>query len=166
MESDGGAEVSAPNTVDAEQQENVSVVGSTVPSITSTISGLPISPVYAGVGPVHPFSSSRRQHFVRAVAGAKPRIPTVSYESNYIPQRRGSQAIVNAAREYIGDGETHVDPLDNFKPQKFKEGSTATDDKPEQVEKEYRHAGKRAYKSENRENREQPYHRQVRYSQL
>lgn len=165
MEGDGGAAESAPNTVDAEQQENITVVGATVPSITSTISGLPISPVYAGVGSVRPFSSSRRQHFTRAIAGAKPHIPTVSYESNYIPQRRGSQAIVNAAREMVGDGEMHVDPLDNFKPQTFKEGQTTTDDRPEQVDKEHRHAGKRAYKAENRSNREQPYHRQVRYSQ-
>ena len=163
--SDEGAPSAAPTTADSETQENVTLVGSTVPSITSTISGLPISPAYAGVGSIVPFSASRRQHFARAVAGAKPHLPTISYESNYIPQRRGSQAVVNAEREMIGNGEAHVDPMDNFKPQTFKEGSTATDDKPDQVDKEYRGAGKRAYKSENRENREGAYHRQIRYSQ-
>lgn len=163
--SDEGVPSAAPTTADSEKQENVTLVGSTVPSITSTISGLPISPAYAGVGSIVPFSASRRQHFARAVAGAKPRLPTITYESNYIPQRRGSQAVVNAEREMIGNGEAHVDPMDNFKPQTFKEGSTTVDDTPDQVDKEYRGAGKRAYKSENRENREGAYHRQIRYSQ-
>lgn len=162
MADEGGAPAGAP-TADT-GQENVVVVGGTIPSITSTISGLPISPAYAGVGSVVPVSPSRRRHFIRGYAGAKPHIPTVSYESNYIPSRRGSQAIVNAEREMVGNGEQHVDPMDNFKPQKFKEGSTTADDKPEQVDKEYRGAGKRAYKAENKGNKEGAIHRQVRYS--
>lgn len=162
MVTGGEASEGAPATTD----QNVVNVGAVVPSITSTISGLPISPVYSGVGFVPGlFKGSRHLHFTRGVAGARPHIPEVSYENNYIPQRRGNKAVVVKQKELIGDGEQHVDPLDNFKPQKFREGQTTVDDNPKQVEKEYRGAGKRAYKAENRGNREGAYHRQVRYSQ-
>jgi hypothetical protein len=164
MEGDGGAASEAPVTTDSEQQENVTQVGATIPTITSTVSGLPISPAYAGYGFSTNVFASRKGHFSRGYAGAKPRMPKVSYESNYVPSRRGSQAVVHAERELIGDGERHVDPMDNFKPQKFKEGSTRTDDKPEQVDKEYRGAGKRAYKAENTGNSEGSGRRQARYT--
>ena len=164
MEGDGGAASEAPVTTDSEQQENVTQVGATIPTITSTISGLPISPAYAGYGFSTNVFSSRRGHFNRGYANAKPRLPKVSYESNYVPSRRGSQAVVHAERELIGDGERHVDPMDNFKPQKFKEGSTRTDDKPEQVDKEYRNTGRKAYKEENKGNSEGSARRQTRYA--
>lgn len=165
MENDGGAETSAPTPVDAEQQKNISVVGSTVPSITSTISGLPISPVYAGQGVIgKPFKALRQAHFTRSVANAKPEVEQVNYDRSFVPQRRGTQAVVNMERELIGDGEQHVDPLDNFKPQSFREGQTTTDDTPEQVDKEYRNVGRKAYKSENKGNSERPKTHQVRYS--
>lgn len=153
-----------PTTPDAEP--NVNYVGSEVPSITSTISGLPISPAYAGQGGTgKPFKASRQAHFAHSVAYANPKVDQVEYDTTFVPQRRGGQAVVNRERDMIGDGEQHVDPLDNFKEQSFREGETQTDDKPEQVDKEYRNVGRKAYKSENKGNSERPKTHQVRYSQ-
>jgi len=154
-----------PTPVTADQNPNVADAGPEVPSITSTISGLPISPAYAGQGFIgKPFRAVRQVSFSRSVANAKPEVEQVTYDRSYVPQRRGTQAVVRREREMIGDGEQHVDPLDNFKPQSFKEGETSSDDKPEQVDKEYRNLGRKAYKAENKGNSERPKTHQVRYS--
>lgn len=135
----------------------------TIPSVTSSVSGLPISPVYAGAGTgVFSAPVPRVQHFRSSVQRARPFLPPIKTEHSYVPQRRGYPVPKNM----IGDGDRVVDPLDNFKPQKFKEspesGAGAEEHKPESPNK-YRTAGKKAYRSENRANSEASSRKQLRY---
>jgi hypothetical protein len=150
--SDAGVQGEAPQAVET-----------VLPSITSTVSGLPISPAYAGAG-MGTFTtrSSRTQHFRSSATRARPYLPPIKSENSYIPQRRGYAVEKNM----IGDGDRVVDPLDNFKPQKFKESSEAgagvEEHKPESPNK-YRTSGKKAYRSENRANTEASSRKQLRY---
>jgi len=151
---------------DAGVQAQAPAAALVVPSVTSTLSGLPISPAYAGAvtgqGPAFAPLRQRRSHFAAAVAKERPYLPPVKSEHAYIPQRRGYAVEKNM----IGDGDQVVDPLDNFKPQKFKEtkqsGNGVEEHKPESPNK-YRTAGKKAYRSENRTNSEVASHKQLRY---
>lgn len=158
MESDGVA------TSDAGVQgEAPEAVETTLPSITSTVSGLPISPAYAGGGVgFTPTPRFRTQHFRSAADNARPYLPPIKSEHAYIPQRRGYAVEKNM----VGDGDRVVDPMDNFKPQKFKEsgesGAGIEEHKAESPNK-YRTAGKKAYRSENRDNTEASSHKQLRY---
>lgn len=166
MEGEGGAVDSAPETPDSEP-----VAGPSVPSITSTVSGLPISPAYAGARVGFSFFPSRSMTFKTSVVRHRTPPSAVSYSNTYVPQRRGNvSATVNQERNLIGDGEMYQDPLDNFKPQSFKEGNTTTDDYPveelKENQKEFRNVGRKAYKSENTGNSERSASRQVRYSQM
>lgn len=154
-----------PTPVTPEENPDVAYAGPEVPSVTSTISGLPISPAYSGQGLTgKPFKVPRQSHFSQSVAGASPAVEQVNYDKSFVPQRRGTQAVIARERELIGDGEEHVDPLDNFKEQSFHEGETASVEKPEQADKEYRNVGRKAYKAENKGNSERPKTHQVRYS--
>lgn len=166
MEASGVAQNSAPETTDSEP-----VAGPLIPSITSTVSGLPISPAYAGAGVGFSFVASRSTAFRSSAVRNMPRPVAVNYSNTYVPQRRGNvSATVNQERNLIGDGEAYQDPLDNFKPQSFKEGSSSADDYPveelKENQKEYRNVGRKAYKSENTENTERSAARQVRYTQV
>lgn len=166
MESEGSVETNAPETPDSEPTATPAV-----PSITSTVSGLPISPAYAGAGVRFAFRMPRSMSFTSSAVRNMPKPAAVNYSNTYVPQRKGNvRAVVNEERNLIGDGTMYMDPLDNFKPQTFKEGSTASDDYPEEQikesKKEFRNVGRKAYKSENTGNSETSTSRQVRYKQM
>ena len=166
MEGEGGAVDSAPETTDSEV-----VATPAIPSITSTVSGLPISPVYAGAGIGYALLPSRSATFKKSADRHRTAPVAVNYSNTYVPQRKGNvSATVSQERNLIGDGEMYQDPLDNFKPQSFKEGNTSSDDYPveelKENQKEFRNVGRSAYKSGNTGNSERSALRQVRYSQM
>ena len=145
------------------QGEAPQAVGAVLPSITSTVSGLPISPAYAGAGVgFAPTPISRTQHFRSSANNARPYLPPIKSEHSYVPQRRGYAVEKNM----VGDGDRVTDPMDNFKPQSFKEsasaGAGAEEHRPESPNK-FRTAGKKAYRSENRANSEVSSRKQLRY---
>lgn len=149
---------------DAGVQAEAPAAALVVPSVTSTISGLPISPAYAGAfagqGPAFISARQRPAHFVAAAARQRPYLPPVKSEHSYIPQRRGYAVQKNM----VGDGDAVTDPMDNFKAQGFREseGAAVEEHKPESPNK-FRTAGKKAYRSENRSNTEAASHKQLRY---
>lgn len=134
-----------------------------IPSITSTVSGLPISPVYAGAGMV--LRPPRQMVFhASRLTNNKMQAPVMKHE--YVPQHRGA---LPSQKTMEGTGELFTDPMDNFKEQPFKESSQSGTGVEEQKSKEnpnkYRNAGKKAYKSDNKDNKESSARRQLRYSQ-
>lgn len=164
VDTDAGDNSSVVSTSGVQgQAEAVALV---VPSVTSTISGLPISPAYAGAvtgeGPIFKAPRHRTLHFSTAIAAATPSLPRIKSEHAYIPQRRGRAVEKNM----IGDGDQVTDPMDNFKPQKFHESESAgngvEEHKPENPNK-FRTAAKKAYRSENASNSEVPTRKQLRH---
>jgi hypothetical protein len=92
--------------------------------------------------------------------------------NKYVPQRRGSTAEVVKQKTMEGTGEVFTDPMDEFKPQNFKEtrrstdiGNGADEHKRREPAGKYRGAGKEAYRQENRGNSETSVNRQLRYKQ-
>ena len=146
-------------TADAGQNEVVVGQGYT-PQLTFTGSGLPISPVYAGSGFVfNTYNASRSIHFRNGIHASKPALPRpVAYGSDYTAQHRGSTGVVRVEKNMEAVGPAPVDPMQNFAPHKFEESAPATESVTPQEEnaakKEYKNAGRRAYKSENRGNTE------------
>ena len=145
-------------TADAGQNEVVVGQGYT-PQLTFTGSGMPISPVYAGSGFVfNKYNASRSIHFRNGIHASKPALPRpIAYGSDYSAQHRGSTGVVRVEKNMEAVGPAPVDPMQNFAPQQFKESSVSENITPQEenaVNKEYKNAGRRAYKSENRENTE------------
>lgn len=169
MES-GDATSSALPAGDSEAQDVQRVI---LPSVTSTISGLPISPVYAGA--FNPFKfnfavKSRKTAFKQSHQAYQYSDVAVRHE--YVPQRRGSQAQVVRQKTMEGTGEIFTDPMDSFKPQNFKEakraadmGNGADERKRRESGDKFRGAGKKAYRAENKGNTEASAKRQIRYAQ-
>lgn len=159
MESDGVAPSDADVQAEAPQE---TVAAPIVPSITSTVSGLPISPVYAGGGlGFYPTPVSRTAHFRSSANNARPLLPRIKSDHSYVPQRRG----YTVQKNMVGDGDRVLDPMDNFKPQSFQEsqGAGAVEEhKPENPNK-YRTSGKKSYRADNRANSEVASHKQLRY---
>jgi len=159
----------APTTGDGGEQEAPKVG---LPSITSTVSGLPISPVYAGALGTYKFDVSRSRRSSFHAARTKTSYEDNGMRNKYVPQRRGSQAQVVRQKTMEGTGEVFTDPLDDFKPQNFKEAKRSTDigngadeHKRREPAGKYRGAGKEAYRQGNRGNSETSVKRQLRYSQ-
>lgn len=145
-------------TADAGQNEVVVGQGYT-PQLTFTGSGMPISPVYAGSGFVfNKYNASRSIHFRNGIHASKPALPRpIAYGSDYSAQHRGSTGVVRVEKNMEAVGPAPVDPMQNFAPQQFKESSVSENITPQEenaVNKEYKNAGRRAYKSENRGNTE------------
>lgn len=151
-------------TDSAEPSESVeqgqAVVGGYVPRITFTGSGLPITPVYAGAGVAsHKFNIGRTLHFRNGIYSGKPSLPRpVAYGSSYVPQHRGYTGVVRVQKRLEGVGDVPVDPMQNFQPQKFSEASAPSEnlssEEESAIKREYKNAGRKAYKSENKGNRE------------
>ena len=145
-------------TADAGQNEVVVGQGYT-PQLTFTGSGMPISPVYAGSGFVfNKYNASRSIHFRNGIHASKPALPRpIAYGSDYSAQHRGSTGVVRVEKNMEAVGPAPVDPMQNFAPQQFKESSAdevVTPQEENATKKEYKNAGRRAYKSENRGNTE------------
>lgn len=165
---DGGdtAEGGAPSTSEVDEQH----APLPIPSITSTVSGLPISPVYAGAQTAYPFKA--RPLTPRSTAFHMAHIAHVpgseTSRNVYIPKRLGSRAY-RMEKKMEGTGELYTDPLDNFKPQKFKETEEPGTGEEKQRTKEnpnkYRNAGKKAYREDNKGNTEASAQKQLRYTQ-
>lgn len=145
----------------------------TLPAFTSTISGLPISPAYAGAANPFRFNFATKSRSVSFhVSQQTYRYADTGMRNAYVPQRRGSQAQVVKQKTMEGTGEVFTDPMDEFKPQSFKEARRATDigngadeHKRREPADKYRGAGKKAYRAENKGNTETSVKRQLRYSQ-
>lgn len=156
---DGGD--TASGDAPSAEGEEAQVAPPPIPSITSTVSGLPISPAYAGVG-IRIKAPRQIAFHASRLAHSAP----ISFAHDYVPQRRGT---LPAKKTMEGTGEVFTDPMDNFKAQSFKESSesgTGVEEKrrPENPNK-YRNAGKKAYKAENKSNKEESKRHQLRYSQ-
>lgn len=169
MADEGAAPSSAPVAGDGGAQEEQKLV---LPSITSTVSGLPISPVYAGALGTYKFDSGRSRKSSFHEARIKSSFEENGMRNKYVPQHRGSQAQVAKQKTMEGTGEIFTDPMDEFKPQQFKEARRATDvgngadeHKRRESAGKFRGAGKEAYRKDNRGNTEAPAKRQLRYSQ-
>lgn len=145
-----------------------------LPSVTSTISGLPISPAYAGG--VNPLkfnfpTKSRSSAFKREHQAY--RYSDTAMRNEYVPQHRGRAAEVAKQKTMEGTGEIFTDPMDDFKPQNFKEprrstdiGNGADEHKRRESAGKFRNTGKLAYRAENKENKEGwSRRRQIRYTQ-
>jgi|688.fasta_scaffold668689_2 hypothetical protein len=159
----------APTTGDSGEQD-VQRVG--LPSITSSVSGLPISPVYAGALGTYKFDVGRSRKSSFHASRQSYTYSQAEVRNKYVPQRRGSQAQVAQQKTMEGTGEVFTDPLDEFKPQVFKEARRSTDigngadeHKRREPAGKYRGAGKEAYRQGNRGNSETSVNRQLRYSQ-
>ena len=161
---------SGPNTIgDSGEQEEKKAV---LPSITSSISGLPISPVYAGALGTYKFDVGRSRKSSFHASRQSYTYSQAEVRHKYVPQRRGSQAQVVQQKTMEGTGEIFTDPMDEFKPQVFKEARRSTDigngadeHKRREPAGKYRGAGKEAYRQDNRGNSETSVKRQLRYSQ-
>lgn len=142
--------------------QSEAVVGGYVPRMLFTAAGAPISPVFAGGGlENYSHNPSRSIHFRGGIYGGRPSRPLpVQYGSSLVPQHRGYTGVVRVEKRMEGVGEFVVDPLDNFKPQSFKESRPAaeeiTNEEKAATKKDFKNTGRRAYKSENRSNRETP----------
>ena len=159
MDATGDAATDSAGPSESVSQDQA-VVGGYVPRITFTGSGLPITPVYAGAGVAsHTFNIGRTLHFRNGIYSSKPSLPRpVAYGSSYVPQHRGYTGVVRVQKRLEGVGEVPVDPMQNFKPQVFKEtkapSAEISAEEENAVKREYKNAGRKAYKSENRGNRE------------
>lgn len=169
MADEGVAPSNAPVTGDSGASDVLKVA---VPSVTSTISGLPISPVYAGVLGTYKFNVGRSRKSSFHAARTQSNYASNGMRHEYVPQRRGSTAEVVKQKTMEGTGEVFTDPMDEFKPQTFKEAKRSTDigngadeHKRREPAGKYRGAGKKAYRSENKGNTETSAKRQLRYSQ-
>ena len=86
--------------------------------LTSTSSGIPIAPVFAGAGMRYNFSDvyrSRRKEF-RDSAQSQRRVDYGEYVNPFAGTLRGPAGRV-MRRNMSGIGEIYTDPLDNFKSQ-------------------------------------------------
>ena len=163
----------APNATAAGDSGTQDVQRVVLPSITSTISGLPISPAYAGG--INPYkfnftTKSRNSSFHREHQAY--RYSDTAMRNEYVPQRRGRASEVVKQKTMEGTGEVFTDPMDEFKPQSFKEarraadiGNGADEHKRRESPGKFRGAGKKAYRAENKGNTEGSVKRQLRYSQ-
>lgn len=142
--------------------QSEAVIGGYVPRVLFTTAGAPISSVYAGGGiESYSHNPSRSVHFRGGIYGGRPARPLpVEYGSSLVPQHRGYTGVVRVEKRMEGEGEFVVDPLDNFKPKSFKESRPAaeeiTNEEKAATKKDFKNTGRRAYKSENRANRETP----------
>lgn len=163
-----------PSNAPAGEQGTPDVQKVTLPAFTSTISGLPISPAYAGAGNPFKFNfatKSRSTAFKQSHQAYQYSDTALRHE--YVPQHRGSQARVAQQKTMEGTGEVFTDPMDEFKPQKFKEakrsadiGNGADEHKRRESAGKFRNAGKLAYRAENKGNKEGwSRRRQIRYTQ-
>ena len=166
----GGVSTNATDVADSGTEDVSQVL---LPSVTSTVSGLPISPAYAGA--MNPFrfnfaTKSRNSAFHNSHEVYRP----VENEkrNEYVPTRRGRSSEVVKQKTMEGTGEIFTDPLDEFKPQAFKEanrdatiGNGADEHKRRESAGKFRGAGKKAYRAENKGNTEGGSKRQLRYSQ-
>jgi hypothetical protein len=161
---------SGDSTAGDSGEQGVQRVG--LPSITSSISGLPISPVYAGALGTYKFDVGRSRKSSFHASRQSYTYSQAEVRHKYVPQRRGSQAQVHQQKTMEGTGEIFTDPMDEFKPQVFKEARRSTDigngadeHKRREPAGKYRGAGKEAYRQDNRGNSETSVKRQLRYSQ-
>lgn len=164
----------APNATAAGDSGTQDVRKVLLPSVTSTISGLPISPAYAGgINPLKfNFSTKSRSSAFKREHQAY-RYSDTAMRNEYVPQHRGSRSQVVQQKTMEGTGEVFVDPLDDFKPQAFKEarrsadiGNGADEHKRRESAGKFRNTGKLAYRAENKGNTEGwSRRRQIRYTQ-
>lgn len=158
MEATGNAATDSAGPSESVSQDQA-VVGGAVPRLTYTGSGMPITPVYAGAGIASRiFNAGRSIQFRNGIYSSRPALPRpVGYGTSFVPQRLGYTGVVRVQKRLEGVGDVPVDPMQNFKPQVFKEASPKEGISAEEehaIDREYKNAGRKAYKSENRENRE------------
>lgn len=162
-----------PNATVAGDSGTLDVRQTLLPFVTSTVSGLPISPVYAGA--INPFKFSfatRSRNTAFHSEHQAYRYSDTGERNEYVPVRRGRASEVVKQKTMEGTGEVFTDPLDEFKPQTFKEanrdatiGNGADEHKRRESAGKFRGAGKKAYRSENKGNTEGAAKRQLRYTQ-
>lgn len=85
--------------------------------LTTTQSGIPIAPVYAGAGVLYNFSGmtrSRRAEF-RESQKYRQRDYGTEYRNPYVPTPRGPRGGIDISKNMAGTGELYDDPLDGFR---------------------------------------------------
>lgn len=126
--------------------------------IQSVEGGIPIAAVYAGYKTTYnfkPVSAARRTMFAEAATHYKYFESATSFHNPYVPPRRGPKGGIDRQRRLTGNGEIFTDPLDAFKPQRFK--STKLNDPSRLTYKSggpnrWEKKGLAAYRSANQDN--------------
>lgn len=91
--------------------------------IQSVAGGVPIAAVYAGYKTSYnfkPAAAARRMMFAEAATHYKYFESSTSFHNPYVPPRRSPKGGIDRQRRLTGNGEIFTDPLDAFKPQRFK----------------------------------------------
>lgn len=126
--------------------------------IQSTEGGIPIAAVYAGYKTTYnfkPAAAARRTQFIESAAHYKYFEPATAIHSPYVPPRKSPKGGIDRQRRLTGNGEIFTDPLDAFKPQRFK--STKLNDPSRLTYKSggpsrWEKKGRAAYRTANPEN--------------
>ena len=108
---EGGAEGSAP------AQDSGGDGGATNNGLTTTQSGIPIAPVYAGAYVPYSFKSVLRTRRADVREQKKySRLDNVTeYRNPYVPAPHGPKGGIDRMRNLAGTGEIYDDPMDGFK---------------------------------------------------
>lgn len=125
--------------------------------LTTTESGIPIAPVYAGAAVEYDFSPvtrNRKSEFDSQQMYRHPDFGT-EFKNPYVPRTMGPRGGIDMVRHMSGTGQIYEDPLDLFKPQ-----NSNIDRKPEGVKRpnkpqnanRQRDRGASAYRKVNKEN--------------
>lgn len=125
--------------------------------LTTTQSGLPIAPVYAGAGFFTGMVRSRKQLFHQTRENYRK--PDYAYETRnpYIPPMRSARGGIDMKRNMSGIGVGYTDALDLFKPQKPAINKQSTGIKKryrQQDPMRRRQQGRAAYIKENPDNKD------------
>lgn len=152
----------APQPGASENSEEVTPYQSSL-RIQSVAGGVPIAAVYAGYKTTYnfkPVAASRRASFAESASHYRFSQPATAFHNPYVPPRRGPKGGIDRQRRLTGNGEIFTDPLDAFKPQRFRPTKlndpsrlTYKSGGPNRWEKK----GMAAYRAENPTNREADY---------
>jgi hypothetical protein len=126
--------------------------------IQSVAGGVPIAAVYAGYKTTYnfkPAAAARRMAFAEAAAHYRYFEAATAIHNPYVPPRRSPKGGIDRQRRLTGNGEIFTDPLDAFKPQRFK--STKLNDPSRLTYKSggpsrWEKKGLSAYRAANRDN--------------
>jgi hypothetical protein len=91
--------------------------------IQSAEGGIPIAAVYAGFKTTYnfkPAAAARRMAFAEAATHYKYFEAATAIHNPFVPPRRSPKGGIDRQRRLTGNGEIFTDPLDAFKPQRFK----------------------------------------------
>jgi hypothetical protein len=112
----------APKPGAAEYSEEVAPYQQSL-RIRSVEGGVPIAAVYAGYKTTYNFkavAAARRALFVEAAAHYRYFEPATAIHNPYVPPRRGPKGGIDRQRRLTGNGEIFTEPLEAFKPQRFR----------------------------------------------